>query len=221
MIDVKSLSKVFFQHGEEIPILADLEMTVSRGECVIIDGPSGCGKTTLLNIMGCLARPTRGEVIIDRRRTSHLPEHFLCELRRSRIGFIFQQFNLLPGFTALENAALPLAPLGIGSKERRRRAEPLLDFLGLEDRKDFQVTDLSGGEQQRVAIARALMNNPEIILADEPLSNVDALTAERIIGVFRDLLEKGKTMILTDHSPLLARSLPITNAYRLERGRLS
>ncbi len=220
MIAIKSLSKIFRQGTQEVPALIDVEITIGNGECVIIEGPSGSGKTTLLNIVGCLTRPTRGEVMIDGKSLSHLPEHFLCELRRDKIGFIFQQFNLLNGYTAVENTGMPLAPRGVGEAERRKAATALLDYMGLAERADFPVNELSGGEQQRVAIARALINNPDIIIADEPIANVDDQNATRIAEIFARLNREGKTFLLTTHCGLLTELLPITSVFRLDRGRL-
>ena len=220
MIEIKSLTKVFEEHGKEVAILCDLDLRVRKGECVMIQGPSGSGKTTLLNAVGCLTRPTRGEVFIDGKRVSHLPGHFLCEVRRDKIGFVFQQFNLLCGYSAVENAAMPLLPLGIGRKERRQRAGFFLDFLGLRDKADTQVNKLSGGEQQRVAIARALINDPDIIIIDEPISSVDNGTAEKIIDIFSELNRKGKTILAASHDSLLRERLPVTSSYQLSGGRL-
>lgn len=221
MINIKSLCKIFKQCGQDVTVLSDVELKVNKGECVVIEGPSGSGKTTLLNTVGCLTRPTRGEIFINDKRISHLPEHFLCELRRSKIGFIFQQFNLLAGFTAVENVGMPLVPLGVCEAERRERACHRLDFLGLGKRADVPINKLSGGEQQRVAIARALMNDPELIIADEPVSNVDAATAEKIAEIFKELIDDGKTILVTSHDPLLINRLPVTSSYELVNGRLS
>lgn len=220
MIQIKRLSKIFREGKREVAALSQLDLNIRKGECVIIGGPSGSGKTTLLNIAGCLTRPTEGEVILDNQCLSRLPEHFLCDLRRSKIGFIFQQFNLFTGYTAIENAGMPLMPLGVREVERRRLAGALLDSLGLGDRLDFPVNELSGGEQQRVAIARALINDPEIIIADEPISNLDTGNAAKIADVFAKLAKEGKTLLITSHDGLLISHLRVTSAYQLEKGRL-
>jgi putative ABC transport system ATP-binding protein len=220
MIEIKALSKIFRQGNEDVAALSEVSLAIKKGECVIIGGPSGSGKTTFLNIVGGLTRPTRGEVLIDGKSLSRLPEHFLCELRRCTIGFIFQQFNLFSGYTALENVGMPLVPRGMGEKERRRRAAELLDSLGIADRADFPVNELSGGEQQRVAIARALINDPAIIIADEPISNVDDQNAARIAEIFARLNREGKTFLLTTHYGLLTELLPITSVFNLEKGKL-
>lgn len=220
MIAIKGLSKIFKDGPKEVAALADVDLHISKGECVIIGGPSGSGKTTLLNIVGCLTRPTKGEVVIDNKNISRLPDHFLCELRRRKIGFIFQQFNLFSGYTAAENVGIPLAPRGVREAERRRCAMALLESLGIADRADFPVNELSGGEQQRVAIARALINNPDIIIADEPISSLDAQNAARIAEIFTRLNGEGKTFLVTTHSGLLTEHMPVTRLYELEGGKL-
>ena len=221
MIRIKALSKIFKEGGREVAALAQLDMNIQKGECVIIGGPSGSGKTTLLNIVGCLTRPTEGEVSIDNKEISRLPEHFLCDLRRSKIGFVFQQFNLFSGYTAIENVGMPLVPLGMREVKRRALAGELLDSLGLKDRADFPVHELSGGEQQRVAIARALINSPEIIIADEPISNIDAGNAEKILDIIKELVRRGKTLLVSSHDSLVAKHLPVTASYNLVLGRLA
>jgi putative ABC transport system ATP-binding protein len=221
MIKIKSLHKTFRNGHREVAALTDVGLNIRKGECVLIGGPSGSGKTTLLNIIGCLARPTQGEVFIDNKNVSCLPEHFLCEVRRARIGFVFQQFNLLGGYTAAENVGLPLAPLGLSESQRDRHARALLDTLGLADRADFAVNELSGGEQQRVAIARSLVNDPDIIIADEPISNVDSQNAAAIADIFTKLIQKGKTFLITTHNGILTKELPVTAIYKLVRGRLA
>jgi putative ABC transport system ATP-binding protein len=220
MIKIKSLSKIFKDGKNKVTALSGVGLSIKRGECVIIGGPSGSGKTTLLNIIGCLTRPTQGEVLIENKDISRLPEHFLCELRRGKIGFIFQQFNLFSGYTAIENVGMPLVPLGIPLSQRQKLSEKLLCSLGLAERMDFNVNELSGGEQQRVAIARALINNPDIIIADEPISNIDSENAARIINIFTELIKEGKTFITTTHNGALTKELPITARYEINRGRL-
>lgn len=220
MIKIKQVTKIFRDRGREVTALSGLELNVRKGECVMIGGSSGSGKTTLLNIIGCLTRPTAGEVFIDNRSVGHLPEHFLCEIRQRKIGFIFQQFNLLTGFTAIENAGMGLVPLGVSGQKRLKAASMVLSSLGLGDRADFPVNELSGGEQQRVAIARALINNPDIIIADEPISNIDAENTARIVDIFGRLNKLGKTFIITTHNGALTKGLPVTSSYRLEKGRL-
>ncbi|MFA5117442.1 MAG: ABC transporter ATP-binding protein [Candidatus Omnitrophota bacterium] len=220
MIQIRSLTKVFKETGREVVALCDVKIDIQKGECVLIGGTSGSGKTTLLNVVGCLTRPTSGEVLIDHNATSGLPEHFLSDLRRRKIGFVFQQYHLFTGYTAIENVGMPLVPKGVREAERRRRAGYLLDSLGLHGRADFPVNELSGGEQQRVAIARALINDPDIIIADEPSSNIDAGNAAKIIEIFVELIRRGKTFLITAHNGLLTKQLPVTSSYVLENGRM-
>lgn len=220
MIRVKSVSKVFGESEGRVPALTEVELTIAKGECVLIGGTSGSGKTTLLNIIGCLTRPTAGDVLIEGTSVARLPEHFRCDLRRAKIGFVFQQFHLLTGFSAVENVGMPLAPLGLREAERRRRAAALLDSLGLSHRADFPVNELSGGEQQRVAIARALVNDPAIVIADEPISGLDQQNVTKLAELFTRLNREGRTFLVTSHNEHLSALLPITSSYSLERGRL-
>ena len=220
MVILESVSKVFRQGREEVPALSDVSLRIEKGECVTIKGPSGCGKSTLLGIIGTLARPTRGEVSLDGTRVTGLPEHFLCDLRRRKIGFVFQHFHLLRGYSALENVGLPLVPQGLREAERNRRAMPLLEAMGLESRAHFPIHHLSGGEQQRVAIARALVLSPELLIADEPISNVDADNAALIGNVLANLNREGKTLIFTTHIEPTGALTP-TSTYTLAGGRLT
>lgn len=218
MIVLEAVSKVF---REGVVALSDVTLHVRRGECAVVNGPSGCGKSTLLGLVGCLARPTRGEIVLGGTRLAGLPEHFLGDLRRRRIGFVFQQFHLLRGYTAVENVGLPLVPDGVREAERRRRALPLLERMGMADRADFPVHHLSGGEQQRVAIARALIHDPELILADEPFASVDAENAAAIGELLGGLHREGRTLLLATHVDARTAGLEVSSTYALTRGRLA
>ena len=218
MVELDQISKSFFEGRQRVPVLQDISLTIHAGECVLFRGPSGCGKSTLLNLIGTLARPGSGRIRIAGTDVTRLPEHFLCELRRKRIGMIFQQFNLLRGYTAAENVGMPLVSDGVLETERRRRSLALLESIGLAERADFLVQHLSGGEQQRVAIARALIQDPQLIIADEPVSNVDEANAVRIMELFRQLQARGKTIVLTTHTELTG--LSPSSTFILEKGGL-
>ena len=199
MIKTENVTKVFTSGKVKIKALDNVSVEIERGELVVLSGPSGSGKTTLLNIIGLLTRVTSGRLWIENEEVSHYPDHFLSALRRKKAGFIFQQFNLLPGYTTWENVALPLLPTGISEKTRRIQAMKLLEALNLETRADFMANELSGGEQQRVAIARALINDPEIIMADEPLSNIDRGHVTIVADILATLKKRGKTIITSFH----------------------
>jgi putative ABC transport system ATP-binding protein len=205
-IKLTRVAKSFRSGTRSVDVIADLSLRIGRGEAVLVNGPSGTGKTTLLNLVGCLTRPSDGYVLLGRRAVSGRPDHVRSTVRRDQIGFIFQQFNLLAGFTAVENVAMPLVPRGLKAAERRTKAEALLQKLGLAHRAHFDVSELSGGEQQRVAIARALVGDPWLFLADEPTSNVDRETAGVVLSIFAELKSKQKTLVVASHDPLLADS---------------
>lgn len=205
-IEFTQVSKHFRSGSERVEPIRDLSFRVDVSEAVLVSGPSGSGKTTLLNIVGCLTRPSQGAVSVGGREVSRLADHFRTQVRRHQIGFIFQQFNLLAGYTAVENVAMPLIPSGVSAEERRRRAGDLLNLLGLSHRARFSVSELSGGEQQRVAIARALIRDPWLILADEPTSNVDAESASQILAIFSELKSRKKTIVVASHDPMLVES---------------
>ena len=182
-------------------------------------GPSGCGKSTLLNLIGCLDQPTEGTVHLDGQDVGQLPRRRLPHIRRDKVGFVFQQHNLLSGLTALENVMLPLQYRGVGRRERCRRAQAMLKQVGLGDRIHHHSTELSGGERQRVAIARALINQPAIVLADEPTGEVDSRTARHIMGLLRELNQsRGQTFLIVTHDPLVARATD--RVIQLQDGRI-
>jgi putative ABC transport system ATP-binding protein len=200
------VDKTFRSGTERVDVIKGLSLRIDREESILIHGPSGAGKTTLLNLVGCLTRPTRGYVVVGRHAVSGRPDHLRSKIRREQIGFIFQQFNLLDGYTAVENVGMPLVALGMKASRRREEAERLLGELELSHRAGFDVSGLSGGEQQRVAIARALVCDPWLILADEPTSNVDSETAEAIVSIFARLKSKKKTLVVASHDPVLVNS---------------
>ncbi|MBS7660220.1 ABC transporter ATP-binding protein [Candidatus Bathyarchaeota archaeon] len=205
MVETVNLKKVYLLGKVAIEALKGVSLKVKEGEFLSILGPSGSGKSTLLNLIGALDKPTSGKVFIEGVDVSILDDNGLAELRR-RIGFVFQFFNLIPRFTALENVELPMAIAGLSKMERRKRAIELLEIVGLADRANHKPTELSGGEQQRVAIARALANNPRFLLMDEPTGNVDSKNADEIMRLVRHLNEeKGVTIIMVTHDQRLAK----------------
>jgi len=195
-----------YQMGEEtIHALRDVSLEIQRGEYVAIMGPSGSGKSTMMNLIGCLDTPTSGEYILNEVQVSQMDDNQLAEVRNKEIGFIFQTFNLLPRSDALRNVELPLIYAGVGSEERRRIALEALKNVGLADRVHHKPNELSGGQRQRVAVARALVNNPSILLADEPTGNLDTKTGEEILALFRELAGQGNTIIVVTHEEDVAR----------------
>ena len=201
MISITDITKSF----GDLEVLKGISLTIEKGEVVSIVGPSGAGKTTLLQIMGLLDRPSSGEVLIDGRNVTNLKARELAKVRNTQIGFVFQFHQLLPEFTARENVMIPALIAGIGRREAGRRADELLTFMGLSDRADHKPRQLSGGECQRVAVARALVNNPSIILADEPSGSLDSQNKAELHQLFFDLRDKmGQTFIIVTHDEQLA-----------------
>lgn len=199
IIELSGLYKNY-QNGEmEVPVLKNVSFSVDEGEFVSIMGPSGSGKSTLMNIIGCLDRPTSGSYLFDGEDVAAKNDDELSDLRNRGIGFVFQQFNLLPREKAVENVALPLVYADVPPAERESRAREALERVGLSDRADFLPTQLSGGQKQRVAIARALVNNPRILLADEPTGALDSASGEQIMQLFRQLNEQGMTIVMITH----------------------
>lgn len=199
------LCKDYDLDGTKVPVLNDVRLLVQQGEMVSLMGPSGSGKTTLLNIVGGLDRPSDGSVVIDGTEITELNEGQLARMRRDKFGFIFQSYNLIPVLTAIENVELPCLVTGMPIAERRSKARELLDRVGLSHRMHHRPTQLSGGEQQRVSIARALMNNPVIVVADEPTGNVDGPTGRSIMALIQELNnERGVTFVIATHDPKVA-----------------
>lgn len=205
MISVKNLVKTYQNGKLSVEVLKGVNFNVETGEYVAIMGPSGSGKSTFLNILGCLDLLTSGEYILDNKSIKNLTEDELSEIRCEKIGFVFQAYNLLPKLTALENVELPAMYLGISREERKKRALELLKMVGLEERAYHMPNELSGGQKQRVAIARALINNPKIILADEATGNLDSKTSEEIMQIFKELNDKGVTIIMVTHEEDIAQ----------------
>ncbi len=207
VLQLENLSKTYTLGKHDVPALSNLNLTVNAGEFVAIMGPSGSGKTTLLNVIGCIDKPTKGKVLLDGIDATALPENQLYKIRRDKMGFVFQTFNLLPYLNARENVELPMEGRGKSKSEQRQRASELLAMVGLSGREEHRPQRLSAGEQQRVAIARALANNPAIILADEPTGNLDSQNKQGIIKLLANLnLTQGTTIIMVTHDSQAARN---------------
>ena len=202
MLELENITKVYRAGQAEIPALRGINCRIESGEMISIVGPSGSGKSTLMNIIGCLDKPTSGEYLLDGIEVDKLNDDQLAEIRNRKIGFVFQSFNLLSRTTALANVELPL--IYSGASNRRQRALQVLESVGLSHRVNHRPSELAGGEQQRVAIARALVNNPSLILADEPTGNLDTRTSQEIMAIFKKLNEQGMTIILVTHEPDIA-----------------
>ncbi len=205
IIEIDKVAKVYKMGSEKVFALREVSVDIHENEYVAIMGPSGSGKSTLMNILGCLDTPTGGRYAIEEADVSRMNDNQLADIRNRKIGFVFQTFNLLPRATSLKNVELPLIYAGISASERQEKAKLALKKVGLEDRMTHKPNELSGGQRQRVAIARALVNNPSIILADEPTGNLDTKTGEEIMQLFADLWKGGNTIILVTHEEDIAK----------------
>ena len=222
MIELADVRKAFNQgRPNELWAVRGVTLSIEARRATVLRGPSGSGKTTLLTLVGCLSRPTSGRVRVGGREVSGMTERFLTELRRQTFGFVFQQFNLLRGLSATENVMLPAYPLGLPRRRLLGRARTLLTSLGLGDRAEARVEWLSGGEAQRVAIARALVNDPQVILADEPTANLDSELSQRFLDIVRDLKAQGKTLLMTSHDPLVCEAAVVDRVVTVRDGRLA
>ena len=205
IIEIENIARHFFVGDEIIKALKKVDISIDKNEFVALMGQSGSGKSTLMNILGCLDTPTKGKYQLANKNVSLLNDNSLAEIRNKEIGFVFQSFNLLPKSTALENVMLPLIYSGFDKKERKEKALKALDKVNLSDRVNHRPNELSGGQRQRVAVARALVNNPSIILADEPTGNLDSTTSEEIMTLFQDIHENGNTIIIVTHEEDIAQ----------------
>lgn len=203
MIECKNITKIFNENrSNELIALNEVNLSFKSGEFIVLKGSSGSGKSTLLSLIAALSKPTIGEVIIDDKRLSKMPDNFTAQFRRDNVGFIFQKFNLIPTLSAKDNIIVPLIPSNPEPKELESKVDGVLKLLSIIDKKDIHVKNLSGGEQQRVAIARALINNPKIIIADEPTANLDAELSKSFINTMKNLKNKDTTIIIATHDPL-------------------
>jgi len=212
VIHLDKIRKSYFMGKMELEVLKGIALDINRNEYVALMGPSGSGKSTLMNIIGCLDTPTSGTYILNGHDISQTIDNRLAEIRNKEIGFVFQQFNLLPRLTALDNVALPLVYAGMGKRLRTEKAKHVMDLVNLSDRSHHKPNELSGGQCQRVAIARALVNDPSIILADEPTGNLDTKTSYEIMEIFNKIHENGNTIVLVTHEEDIAN-----HAYRIVR----
>jgi putative ABC transport system ATP-binding protein len=217
--ELRGASKTYGNGHGKVEAVRDVDLRIDEGELVVVAGPSGSGKTTLLQLLGALDRPSSGEVLFEGRDLAKTSDSDLTQLRLGTIGFVFQQFNLIPTLTAAQNVEVALAPRGSSSAERHERASALLESVGLAQRRDHLPSQLSGGEQQRIAIARALANAPRVVLADEPTGNLDSETGEEIVALLASLARQGKqTVVIVTHDVEVAKRAP--RVVRMQDGRL-
>ena len=204
VLELRDICKDYMRGKLVVPVLKDINLNVSEGEYIAIMGPSGSGKTTLMNLIGCLDRPTSGKRILKGEDLDGISDDRMADIRNRQIGFVFQNADLLPGLTALDNVALPLVYRGVKKKERRARAAEMLQRVGLGDRMEFKPNQLSGGQCQRVAIARAMVGNPSLLLADEPTGALDTQSGQQVLELFHNLNADGVTIIMITHAPEVA-----------------
>jgi putative ABC transport system ATP-binding protein len=219
LIAATDVTKVFNRgRPDEVAALHRVCVEIGRGDVAVLKGPSGSGKTTLLSLIACMARPTSGRILLDGRDVAKLPERFLTQLRRRRFGFIFQQFHLVRGVSVLENVLLPLYPLEVGFAAMRARGEEVLRRLRIWDRRRLRPNQLSGGEQQRVAIARALINDPDIVIADEPTAHLDRELSAEFLDILQGINGEGKTIVIATHDPFVYEHPLVKTVLRLRDG---
>jgi putative ABC transport system ATP-binding protein len=221
VIVVERVSKTYNpRRADEVRAVDGVSMEVGRGEVLVLEGPSGSGKTSLLSLIGCMSRPTEGRVVVEGRDVAKVAEAQLTRERRRRFGFIFQQFNLIADLPVVENVLLPLYPTGVGFREMRRRAAAVLDRLGMAGKLARKVRTLSGGEQQRVAIARALVNDPEVVIADEPTAHLDRKLTAELLEILENLHRDGRTIVIATHDPRIFEHPIVDRVLEMRDGRL-
>jgi putative ABC transport system ATP-binding protein len=221
MIELSGISKVYNEgRPNEFIALAGVDLVLEDNRVVVFEGPSGSGKTTLLSLVGCMARPTAGRIRVNGRETSGLPERFTAQIRRRTFGFVFQNYNLIRGLTVLENTVIPGYPEGVPRAQLSRRALRILDRLGIAGRVDRKVEHLSGGEQQRAAIARALINNPEIVIADEPTAHLDTALARNFMQIIGELKAEGRTVLIASHDPRVSQARGVDLIVSMRDGKI-
>jgi putative ABC transport system ATP-binding protein len=221
MIELQNIRKVFNEgRPNEYIALHDLSLSIAARQVTALTGPSGSGKTTLLSLLGCMARPTAGRIVLEGREITSLPERFLTDIRRKTFGFIFQQFNLLNGISVIENVMLPAYPLGEPFAALKQQALGLLELFNLAHKAAAKVEWLSGGEAQRTAIARALVNRPEVIIADEPTAHLDTKLSREFMDIMRGFKAQGKTILIASHDPLVHESEVVDRVVRMRDGRI-
>jgi len=221
VIVTERVTKVYNRgRPDEVRAVDGVSLSVLRGDAVVLQGPSGSGKTSLLSLMACMSRPTSGRVVVDGRDVARVGEEALAEIRRRRFGFMFQQYHLIPELTVLENVLLPLYPVAMGWSEMRRRADAVLTTLDMAGKGRRKVRSLSGGEQQRVAIARALVNDPEVVIADEPTAHLDRALARDLMQVLHELKRQGRTLVIATHDPLVFEHPLVSRRLAVRDGRI-
>ena len=221
MIQLENIKKIFnLGRPNEFVALQGISLSVEAGKMTVFKGPSGSGKTTLLSLIGCMSRPTSGRIHLFDREITSLPERFLTEIRRKTFGFIFQQYNLIQGVTALENVMAPAYPSGEKFSALKKRAMDLLDLFNISSKADSRVERLSGGEMQRVAIARALINNPQVVIADEPTAHLDTSLSKEFMEIMGRLKESSKTVLIASHDPVVSESPRVEWVWNLRDGKI-
>jgi len=221
LIRTENLCKIYNpRQPDEFRALSDVDLSVAAGDVAVLKGPSGSGKTSLLSLIGCMSRPTSGRIMVAGREVAKLSERHLTRVRRDTFGFIFQQFNLIRDLSVLENVLLPLYPLEISLSEMRRRGVDTLARLGIENKLSLKVRQLSGGEQQRVAIARALINDPQIVVADEPTAHLDSKLSTDLLDILGEINRQGKTVLIATHDPLVYEHTLVTRTIALKDGQV-